>query len=105
MTFTSHMQLERNVTLSDKVNLVALPEEENEDLPTAHCLVPGWGAMDYENGIESNVLQEVNVTVNASLNCETPSKLCTKGSKGPFKVSELTAHTKKKKNQISSLHF
>lgn len=110
MSFTSHMQLAKNVRLGDKVNLLALPEAENEDpftahclvpgaeykdLPTADCMVPGWGGIDYENGIVSDVLQEVNVTVGISLNCETASKLCTIGPGGPVEVSELTAHTKK----------
>ncbi|PWS21759.1 hypothetical protein DKP78_21915, partial [Enterococcus faecium] len=33
----------------------------------------------------SDVLREVNVTIDTSLNCETPSQLCTRGPNGPFK--------------------
>lgn len=74
---------------------MALPEAESNDLPT-DCVVPGWGAMAYDNKTSSDVLREVNVTVDTSLNCETPSKLCTTGPDGPFVVSELITHTGQK---------
>lgn len=100
MTFHIPLQLAKNVSLSDHVNLVALPEAEN-DVPTTDCVVAGWGSMAYDAANISDVLREVNVTIDTSLNCETPSQLCTRGPNGPFKVSEPITHT----SHNSSLYF
>ncbi|XP_041912542.1 granzyme-like protein 1 isoform X1 [Alosa sapidissima] len=77
------LKLKQNVTLTNKVGLLALPEKKNA-IPTTDCLVSGWGSTVFNHPKNSDLLREVNVTVNTSLNCDTPATICTRGSIGPF---------------------
>lgn len=85
------LQLSPNVTLNNWVKLLHLPQTENESALTTDCLVPGWGATSLDE-IGSKVLREVNVTVDPSLNCDTSKSICTKGPRGPYKVSERASN-------------
>ncbi|KAL2089592.1 hypothetical protein ACEWY4_014280 [Coilia grayii] len=79
------LKLGPKATLSDWVQPLELPRTENEAVPETNCLVPGWGLTDFsKDGKRSDVLREVNVTVDSSLNCDTPNTICSHGPKGPF---------------------
>ncbi|XP_062412328.1 duodenase-1 [Sardina pilchardus] len=82
------LKLKNNVTLTNKVGLLALPRADNDALPTTNCLVPGWGATVFsENSKNSDMLREINVTIDTSLDCGTPAEICTRATveDGPFK--------------------
>ncbi|XP_063056071.1 mast cell protease 1A [Engraulis encrasicolus] len=78
------LKLRHKAVLNDWVKLLKLPQSVNESLPTTNCLVPGWGITSFPNGTRPKMLQEVNVTVDSSIQCGT-HKICSQGSKGPLK--------------------
>lgn len=46
----------------------------------------GWGSMQYDSLSPSEVLKEVNVTLENDQNCAPPDIICHDGGVGPSKV-------------------
>ncbi|XP_073717846.1 chymase-like [Misgurnus anguillicaudatus] len=76
------LKLKTPVTLSETVNIIALPETNREEI-SSNCMVMGWGWQEYNVKTPSSVLREVNLTRLPSKNCATPHTLCTAGPAGP----------------------
>ncbi|XP_044140322.1 azurocidin isoform X1 [Bufo gargarizans] len=69
------LQLDRNVALDSRVNLVSLPRV-NETVPAGtQCITSGWGRLGTQ-ARAPNSLQELNVTVTARDQCR-PNNICT----------------------------
>ncbi|KAG2463621.1 GRAB protein, partial [Polypterus senegalus] len=71
------LKLERRAIITNVVQLIKIPRRGVEVNPKTQCFVAGWG-LTATNGSLSNVLREVEVTVRRS--CDSPSKICARGS-------------------------
>ncbi|XP_051791316.1 granzyme B(G,H)-like isoform X2 [Erpetoichthys calabaricus] len=71
------LMLERRAIITNAVQPIRIPQRGVEVNPNAQCFVTGWGTT-VTNGSLSNVLREVEVTVQRS--CYSPSKICARGS-------------------------
>ncbi|XP_065100218.1 chymase-like [Paramisgurnus dabryanus] len=76
------LKLKTPVTLSETVNIIALPETNREEI-SSNCMAMGWGWQEHNEFTPSRVLREVNLTLLDSKNCATPHTLCTKEEVGP----------------------
>lgn len=63
------MQLKNPLTLSDKVQPIAIPEFNTEFLEKTSCIVTGWGTEE-EGGRVSRVLRHVTVPLVDKATCK-----------------------------------
>ncbi|XP_065100307.1 granzyme G-like [Paramisgurnus dabryanus] len=76
------LKLKTPVTLSETVNIIALPEANRAKI-SSNCMAMGWGWQEYGHASLSRVLREVNQTLLHSKHCATSHTLCTEGTAGP----------------------
>ena len=50
---------------------ICLPEDDSDTFVGENATVSGWGALDFKNGSDPNLLQQVNVTVIENDLCES----------------------------------
>uniref|UniRef100_A0A673JML2 trypsin n=1 Tax=Sinocyclocheilus rhinocerous TaxID=307959 RepID=A0A673JML2_9TELE len=79
------LKLKTQATLNKIVGTITLPNSENEGI-AKDCMVMGWGWKKYHDESPSNVLQEANVTLIDSENCDPADTPCTEGSTGAAQV-------------------
>ncbi|KAM8744747.1 granzyme B(G,H)-like [Acanthopagrus schlegelii] len=77
------LKLSYKVKFNKKVNGITLADE-GDSLPKS-CLVSGWGKTSDDNEYGSDVLMEVNVTLNDNKQCAERNCYCSVGETGPGK--------------------
>lgn len=83
-------KLSRKANFTQHVRPIALAEAGRGDLSQPQsCLLSGWGRFNNTNEFNSDVLMEVNVTLDERCYCTKHHLYCSVGEDGPGEVREL----------------